>query len=267
VEERDVQGQAEKAAVRFEIERPDDYGQYLLHSKAEIAAVLRSLIQRRSLISAYFDQGRSFLLTSLLKLDLEAGELVLDCGREEKVNRLALLAEQLLLTTTVDKVKVQFTLSKLSETQSGGLPAFSAALPDKILRLQRREYYRLSTPMTKPVKFVATIRRRDGSALLAEASLLDISGGGIGLMAAPSLAALLQRSDILTDCKMTLPDEGLLVASLCIRNKLDVATRGGSRYVRVGCQFVALPGVRMTMLQRYITRVERERKARLSGMA
>jgi c-di-GMP-binding flagellar brake protein YcgR len=94
-----------------------------------------------------------------------------------------LLAEQVLLTTTVDKVKVQFTLGKLSETQSGGLPAFSAALPGQILRLQRREYYRLSTPLTKPVKFVATIRRTDGSALLAEASLLDISGGGIGLMA------------------------------------------------------------------------------------
>jgi len=52
VEETDVQAQAEKAAVRFEIERPEDYGQYLLHSRAEIAAVLRSLIQRRSLISA-----------------------------------------------------------------------------------------------------------------------------------------------------------------------------------------------------------------------
>jgi hypothetical protein len=41
---------------------------------------------------------------------------------------------------------------------------------------------------------------------------------------------------------MTLPDEGLLVANLCVRNKFDVTTRGGSRYVRVGCEFIALPG-------------------------
>jgi hypothetical protein len=65
---------------------------------------------------------------------------------------------------------------------------------------------------------------------------------------------------------MTLPDEGQLVASLYIRNKLEVATRGGSRYLRVGCQFLDLPGARMSMVQRYINRVERERKARLSGM-
>ena len=135
------------------------------------------------------------------------------------------------------------------------------------MRLQRREYFRLSTPIAKPVKFVTTLKRPDGSALVVEASLLDISGGGVGLMASPALAALLPRGGMLTECKMTLPDEGLLVANLCVRNKFDVTTRGGSRYVRVGCEFIALPGARMSMVQRYITRVERERKARLSGMA
>ena len=96
--------------------------------------------------------------------------------------------------------------------------------------------------------------------------MLDLSGGSVGLMATPSLAALLQRGAVLTDCKMTLPDEGLLVANLCVRNKFDVTTKSGSRYIRVGCEFISLPGVRMSMVQRYITRVERERKARISGM-
>ena len=84
--------------------------------------------------------------------------------------------------------------------------------------------------------------------------------------ATPTLGALLPRGAALNDCKMTLPDEGLLVANLCVRNKFDVTTRGGSHYVRVGCEFVALPGARTSMVQRYITRVERERKARLSGL-
>jgi len=86
-------------------------------------------------------------------------------------------------------------------------------------------------------------------------------------MATPSLAALLPSGAVLSDCKMTLPEEGLLVARLCVRNKFDVTTRGGARYVRVGCEFIDLPGARMSMVQRYITRIERERKARLSGMA
>lgn len=266
MENTDVQAQ-QQAPLQFEIEQPKEYGQYLLHSKVEIAAILRALMQKRALISAYFNKNRSFLLTAVLAVDTAAGKLVLDYGRESETNRLALLAEKLLLTAAVDKVKVQFTLGKLSETQHAGLPAFSAALPDKLLRLQRRECFRLSTPITKPVKCTATIRREDGSTCLLEAPLLDISGGGIGLMAPPSLAALLQRGAIMSDCKVSLPDEGLLVASLCVRNKLDSTTRGGSHYVRIGCEFIALPGTRMNMLQRYINRIERERKARLSGMA
>jgi c-di-GMP-binding flagellar brake protein YcgR len=264
MENTDVQ--AEQAPLRFEIEQPKEYDQYLLYSRAEIAAILRALMQKRALVSAYFNNNRSFLLTAVLAVDMAADTLVLDCGRESGTNHQALLAKQLLLTAAIDKVKVQFTLGKLSETQHAGLPAFSAALPDKLLRLQRREYFRLSTPIAKPVKFVTTIKRMDGSTLIAEASLLDISGGGVGLMATPSLAALLPSGMVLGDCKMTLPDEGLLVANLCIRNKFDVTTRGGARYVRVGCEFVAIPGARMSMVQRYITRVERERKARLSGM-
>ena len=39
MEETDVQAQAEQTPIRFEIERPEDYSQYLLHSKAEIVAV------------------------------------------------------------------------------------------------------------------------------------------------------------------------------------------------------------------------------------
>ncbi|EXI89596.1 MAG: Cyclic di-GMP binding protein YcgR [Candidatus Accumulibacter regalis] len=267
MENTDVEAKPEEENRGFEIEQAEEYSEYLLHSKAEIAAVLRSLIQRRALVSAYLDRGHEFLLTSLLEVDTGNDELVLDWGRDEGVNRQALQARQLIVSALVDKVKVQFTLNQLVETLSDGRPAFRAALPDKVLRLQRREYFRLSTPIAKPVKFVATIKRVDGSTLVAEASLLDISGGGVGLMATPSLAALLPSGMALNECKMTLPDEGLLVANLCVRNKFDVTTRGGARYVRVGCEFVALPGARTSMVQRYITRIERERKARLSGMA
>lgn len=64
MEETDVQPQ--ETPLRFEIEQPDDYDQYLLRSKPEIVAVLRSLVQKRALVSAYFNRGSSFLLTSVL---------------------------------------------------------------------------------------------------------------------------------------------------------------------------------------------------------
>ncbi|MCM8596744.1 flagellar brake protein [Accumulibacter sp.] len=267
MEETDLAAPEEPVPVGFEIERRDDYGRYLIRARAEVVAILRLLVQRKSLISAYFNDRRSFLLTAILEVDSQAGELIIDCSRDANINRQALLADRLTMTTTLDKVKVQFVLGRLDETQSGGLPAFKAAIPAEMLRLQRREHYRLTTPISRPVKLQTTIRRPDGSALAADATLLDISGGGIGLMATPLLAGLIARGAVLGNCKVTLPEEGLLVADLGVRNRIEMTTRGGARYVRLGCQFIGLPGIRMNMVQRYIARVERERKARLSGLA
>lgn len=250
----------------FEIDQPEKYGQYFLRAKVEVLAVMRSLAQKNCLISAYFNQGRSLLLTSVLQVVSETAEIILDIGNDSEINRQVLQADNFVLTAVIDNVKVQFLLHKLTEYRLGPRPAFRAELPDKVLRLQRREFFRLSTPIAKPVKFVGTLRRPDGSAMTLEAPLLDISGGGVGLMVTPRLAEMLPRGTLLKDSRITLPDEGVLTANLCVCNQIDVTTRSGARHVRVGCEFVGLPGARMSMVQRYITRIERERKARLSGL-
>ena len=107
----------------------------------------------------------------------------------------------------------------------------------------------------------------DGSRLSAELPLFDISGGGVGLMAPPDLSALFRRGEVLRECRINLPIEGLVSANVCVRNAFDVTARSGAHHVRVGCEFVDLPAARLSMIQRYITRVERERKARLNGLA
>ena len=251
---------------QFELEQPDDYSQYLLHSRSEILAVLRSLVQKGALITVYFDQGNSFLLTSMLALNADSRSFVLDLGSNDEMNRRALQAKKLILTTVVDKVKIQFSLNSLNSAQYDGRGAFAGAIPETLLRLQRREYFRLSTPIASPVKLATTIRRADNSVLQVSLPLLDISGGGLGLMVATDQAQLLERGDTLDECKLMLPNEGLLVTSLCVRNMFDVTTRSGTHYVRVGCEYIALTSGRLAMVQRYITRMERERKARLSGL-
>ena len=267
MEESETQAESEESPPQFELEQADHYSQYLLYSKSEILAVLRALIQKGAMITVHFDQGRSFLLTTMIALSADNREFILDIGSNEEMNNRALQANKLIFTTLVDKVKIQFSLTKLSQTQSDGRLAFVGAIPERILRLQRREFFRLATPIANPIKINALLRRADGSALQIELPLLDISGGGVGLMVSLDLAQLFERGSILNDCKMLLPDEGLLVTLLCVRNLFDVTTRSGSRYVRVGCEFVNLPAPRLTLVQRYITRIERERKARLNGLA
>jgi flagellar brake protein len=267
MEEQEILPESQELPPQFELEQPEDYSQYLLYSKSEILSVLRTLVQKGSMITVHFDQGQSFFLTSAIALSADNREMILDIGSNEEMNNRALRAKKLIFTTLIDKVKIQFSLTKLSQIQSGGRLAFVGAIPERLLRLQRREFFRLSTPIANPIRLNAMHRRADGSALAIELPLLDISGGGVGLMVALDLAVLFQRGDMLNDCRMMLPDEGLLLVTLCVRNQFDVSTRSGSRYVRLGCEFVNLSAQRLTVVQRYITRVERERKARLNGLA
>ena len=257
---------AENVLPCFELEQADDYSQYLLHSKAEILAVLRALLQKGALITVYFDHGKSFFLTSLISLSPENGEFVIDVGSDAEMNAKALKADKLIFTTNVDKVKIQFSLDSLKTTQSQERAAFAGTVPDRLLRLQRREFFRLSTPIANPVRLCTRVGHAEYGSLAVDIPLLDISGGGVGLMVTPEQAKLISKGDILEECKIMLPGEGLLVATLCVRNLFDVSTRSGSRYVRVGCEFLDLPATRGSVVQRYITRIERERKARLSGL-
>ena len=262
----DIEVENEQGPPQFELERTDTYSQYLLYAKSEILAVLRSLIQKNTMITVHFDQGYSFLLTSMIALGADNSSFILDVGSDEEMNRRALLAKKLIFTALIDRVKVQFSLDKIVATQYGGRQNFLGKIPDKLLRLQRREYFRLSTPIASPLKLRAALTRPDGSALQIEFPLVDISGGGIGLTVSLNQAQLFEKGNILNDCKLMLPNEGLLIASLCVRNLFNVTTRSGAHYVRVGCEFTDLPQARLTLVQRYITRVERERKARLNGM-
>ena len=264
--ETDVQADEEQPPSLFELEQSDDYSQYLLYSKSEILAVLRPMIQKGAMITVYFDQGRSFLLTSMIALGANNDEFILDIGSDNEMNRRALLAKKLIFTAMIDKVKIQFSLSQLAQTQYEGHPAFLGKIPERLLRLQRREYFRLSTPIANPLKLHATLKRADGSVLQVKFPLLDISGGGVGLTVSLEQAQLLQKDDRLEDSKLMLPDEGLLISTLCVRNLFDVTTRSGSRFVRAGCEFTDLPPARLSLVQRYITRIERERKARLTGL-
>ena len=181
------------------------------------------------------------------------------------MNKKATQADRLMFTTSLDKVKIQFSLNHLEKADYEGNPSFRGELPESVLRLQRREYYRLETPIAAPLRCLLPTLNADGSATMLETTILDISGGGIGV-AVSAQSDQFANGNTFINSKINLPDEGELLVTLIVRNSFMVTTKTGANYLRVGLEFVNLPGTRLSMIQRYITKIERERKARLSGM-
>jgi len=243
-----------------------DYSKYQLYARSEILFLLRSLVQKSCLLTAYFDQGNSFLLTSLLAISEDGNWLYFDYGSDKAVNDRALRADKLTFVTLLDRVKIQFSVAGLQQSQgASGRLVFAAHLPETVLRLQRREFYRLSTPIANPLKCLMPVPKPDGSHVSLSATLLDISGGGVGLMAPTEIGHLLAVGTLISNCELNIPEEGTLHTTLCVRNAFNASTRSGQPYIRLGCEYVDMPGTQLTKIQRYITRVERERKAREAG--
>jgi c-di-GMP-binding flagellar brake protein YcgR len=251
--------------LSLELEQ-NDYSRYLLYSRSEILFVLRAIIQKGALLTVHFDNGNHFFLTALLAISDDGKWVYFDPGSDEAINKRALAASKLIFTTMLDKVKVQFSLASLMPATEGKRQVFAGKTPETVLRLQRREYYRLSTPISNPLHCMLNVPKGGGDADKVDAVVVDISGGGVGLQVPIGLAALFEAGKEIPDAKINLPDEGLIVTTLCVRNSYTVTGKSGQANLRVGCEFVNLPGTRLTMIQRYITRIERERKARADGL-
>ena len=240
----------------------DEYSQYLLSSRAEMFAIFRGLADHVSQISMIFNEGQDMVLTSLVSWGDDG--LVFDLGATADMNRRALKAEKLFCTAQLDRVEIQFILRGVDQIDYKGRPSFHASLPDSILRLQRRECFRLGTPIANPV--ICRFRRSGAGAAGAvlQVHVVDISLGGVSLAGLP-LDLALEPETTFPNCSIDLPDGGPIVATLRPCWQVETVSRSGVRSKRAGFAFVDLPRVKTTIIQRYIIKIERERKAREIG--
>lgn len=238
----------------------DEYAKYMVSSRQEIAQILRALSRQNEMVTAYFNQGSAFFLSSIVAVDAASGNLIVDCGSEAETNRRALGADKLVFVTNLDRIKIQFSTAALTQINHQGRPAFRAPLPTSLFKLQRREYYRLVTPMRTPLHCIIP----DLGGAREEVTVADISVGGVGISGLPQEAPL-EKGQQLAQCRIVLPEEGTVVSTLEVRSLQQLTLRSGEVVLRAGCHFVDIPAAHQAMIQRYIIRIDRERRALLRG--
>jgi len=250
----------------FEIDQPENYGQYILGNPLEILRHLRLLQEQRHFITLYLDSGQQFFLTTILSIDEENQRLLLDPPGQTTLLQPALNAAQGTMTTQVDRVKIQWRMPPLRVEQHDGRPALATALPTRILRLQRREFFRIETPKLSPLRCKFARVHADGRAEAFDFPLFDISGGGMCLTGPISHADKFALGELFADCRLDIPGESVLSVNIRIREISRIETATNEQQLRLGCEFINLPGTRQTLIERYITRLERERKTRLQAV-
>ena len=240
--------------MKIEICSPEEIERFKIEHPAEVERILRGVMEKRALVTAYSDNNRDFLVTTLVAIDPSAKALYFGPGPEAATDEALLASERVSFNTAHDQVRVLFTSDSLSESDLNGERMLRAPIPHELLRFQRREYYRLPTPMSDPVK--CSINLQEG---MLDTTVVDISIGGVGVLAY-SQDVELREGDIFHGCRLTLPEAGNYLVSLRIRAVYEQSMKNGQISRRVGCQFVDLAASVETDIQRYIIRVERERR-------
>lgn len=238
---------------------PDELERFTTNNRREILFYLRQLINDGERISVVFHEGSETVLTVLLDVRDEDNSLIFDWGGSETANRKLLQSERNFFVCAPAGVKNQFLSGGVRETKYKGRPAFATRIPDSYTRLQRREFFRLVLPMMRrPPIF---LRQENGQTL--QLSVVDISIGGIAAEV-PDAKLVFERGQVLPRARIELKGIGNIEADLAVRNIIETQ-RGGKPSRRIGCQFVKLSNAMENHLQRFITDVQREERARLGN--
>lgn len=231
----------------------EDDGRFTLTSHADVVFLLTQMLRRGELFTVYFNSGKDFLLTSIL--DIENGRFVFDLGSDPGSNERILKAERLVFVAAPDGVRLQFVTVKPKRVSFGEYEAFSAPLPSELVKLQRRESFRVETPHRDPLQMVFPSGPQ--GRLVLPLRNLSIGGAGLELPNEKHGFSLLQRY---FETHIDLGENGRIYSDVQVKHITQHHLRNDRMQLIIGVQFVTLSKVEQAKLQRFLVYLERERR-------
>ena len=228
-----------------------------------VVAVLRAIAAAGTRTAAYLDGGETFLQTVLLAVAGKPPALFFDQSADTDLNRAVLATERVTFVTSDQGVPVQFSCLGARVVSHEGAEAFCVSLPNRVLRLQRRNFYRLpGEPVHARVACEIKFQVENVCHVM-KPQVLDLSCGGVGA-GLPAEAPLLEPN-ARGECTIDLPDLGQVSAAVEVRSHAEIEPPRERAVYRYGLEFVNLASKGSALIQRFITDQQRARK-RVTGL-
>ncbi|SAL00239.1 YcgR family protein [Caballeronia fortuita] len=160
---------------------------YAQRHTLQIALCLRTLLARGDFLTVEF--GDTQFVTQLLDVDSRRAQFLFDFGSTARDNRALVDADALTFRGLPSGIRTHFVTGGAVVVTFEGRPAFEVPFPALLHYVQRRDFYRVDTPMFDP--FVASGADEAGVAFRLE--LHDLSLGGVALRARDARFESLRR--------------------------------------------------------------------------
>jgi len=231
---------------------------YTLHSRSEILFQLRAIQKRKVLVNLDLLGSRQIVVTSVLAVNEANNTIFLDSAQGDALNRELMSGKGAECFAQLDGVSISFATGTVALCTYEKLPALRIAVPKSLIRLQRREHFRVAMPIANPVRcLVPSISADDPTPMTM--NIVDISCGGVALTENSGRLGS-ETGRILPDCRLLLPENVTIATSLEVRNSAQIRLQNGAFQTRLGCKFVDLPNDTAAKLQRFVMEIERARR-------
>lgn len=234
---------------------------YLVTNTKEILQILNGLIKSKTMLTATIGHGHDSFLTAVVAVDENRQLAYLDIGRDEAFNAHIAASEHIAISNN-DGIKIRWTSPVLRIATLTDGQAICIGLPKDMVRVQRREYFRHPVPARSSVvcKIPYVAKDHTGFEELAvlELALVDISIGGIGVVAPSPLNDAISLGAQFEHCKIELPGVGTTDLTLCVRHIQHIEMLSGTIQYRIGLEFINPSRGNQSLLQRYTFMLESE---------
>ena len=231
------------------VENPD----FAVHNRKEIAFILNDLVKDRTAINLRTPDGVG-LLTLVLKVNPEGNYVYVDAGPDDRINDQIINSKKVNFSAQ-SSVEVRWHSTHLHRVSLPDGDVFSMAFPAFVERIQRREYFRLSTPQGSNALIC---KIPDEEENIIEATLIDMSAGGIGVSIKGTLPESFSQGAQLQGCSIEFPGVGVVPVGLKICRAWKMKTKSGEEVHRVGMEFVNLSRGASNVIQRHMVELEKD---------
>ncbi len=118
----------------------------MIRNKALIINNLLVLSKQRCMITAALG-GKDTMLTAIVHVNKKTGQVIIDTSPSKVFNEKILMTKNVGFAAIFNGVQVAFSGSKIEKTKHAGYDSFIMPLPDSLYWFDRRNAYRIKTPI------------------------------------------------------------------------------------------------------------------------
>lgn len=224
---------------------------FFLLGQREILGALNELAHRREPVTVYFNDGKDFIVTMILSARSDG--LVFDIGGDARSNKLLEQARTCVFLALPEGIRVQFSGTDPQRFKWGDQDAFWVPIPKRIIRMQRREYFRNQLPIVDPLMVKLY---DDKGQMTAEWPIYDLSVGGLSVqLNSPPDLKLQER---VAKMLIVLGAKNIVHCEGVVRHITPMDRVKAGKH-RVGISFQKLPHNMDVAIQKHINQLEYER--------